>query len=150
VSWFDATAFCRWLSARLGYEVRLPDEAEWQLAATGNRRRYGYPWGEDWRRECANTSASRLSRTCAVGMYPGGAAACGALDMSGNVCEWTASLGPLENQRVLRGGAWYLSPAEARATARTFSFAYERLSHFGFRVACAAPAAGASTKEAAL
>lgn len=30
VSWFDATAFCRWLSAKLGFEVRLPDEWEWQ------------------------------------------------------------------------------------------------------------------------
>ena len=35
VSWYDAMAYCRWLSARLGYEVRLPTEPEWQQAATG-------------------------------------------------------------------------------------------------------------------
>ena len=29
VSWFDAMAFCRWLSHRLGLVVRLPDEWEW-------------------------------------------------------------------------------------------------------------------------
>lgn len=34
VSSYDAVAFCRWLTARLGYEVRLPSEGEWQQAAT--------------------------------------------------------------------------------------------------------------------
>ena len=29
-SWYDTAAFCRWLSRRLGFEVRLPDEWEWQ------------------------------------------------------------------------------------------------------------------------
>jgi formylglycine-generating enzyme required for sulfatase activity len=34
VSWYEAVAFCRWISARLGVEVRLPTEYEWQQAAT--------------------------------------------------------------------------------------------------------------------
>ncbi len=33
VSWFDALAYCRWLSRRLDVTVRLPDEWEWQQAA---------------------------------------------------------------------------------------------------------------------
>jgi hypothetical protein len=48
VSWHDATAFCRWLSDRLGYEVRLPDEWEWQWAAQSARQGALYPWGVDW------------------------------------------------------------------------------------------------------
>ena len=35
VSWYDAVAYCRWLSAKLGYDIRLPTEWEWQQAATG-------------------------------------------------------------------------------------------------------------------
>ena len=35
VTWYETVAFCRWLSNRLGYDVRLPTEWEWQQAATG-------------------------------------------------------------------------------------------------------------------
>jgi len=34
VNWHDARAFCHWLGTRLKAEIRLPTEAEWQLAAT--------------------------------------------------------------------------------------------------------------------
>ena len=37
VSWFDAMAFCRWLTNKVGYEVRLPTELEWQQVAEGPR-----------------------------------------------------------------------------------------------------------------
>jgi hypothetical protein len=43
VSWFEAVAFCQWLTARLGYKVRLPTEWEWQQAATGGDPANEYP-----------------------------------------------------------------------------------------------------------
>jgi formylglycine-generating enzyme required for sulfatase activity len=44
VSWYEATAFCHWLSNRLGQEIRLPTEIEWEKAARGTDGRI-YPWG---------------------------------------------------------------------------------------------------------
>jgi formylglycine-generating enzyme required for sulfatase activity len=88
VSWYDAVAFCRWLSACLGYDIRLPTEWEWQQAATGDDSAREYPWGVDWDPAYANTWESHLGRTTAVGVYPQGASPVGALDMSGNVEEW--------------------------------------------------------------
>ncbi len=44
VSWYEAVAFCRWLSAQMGKEIRLPSEAEWERAARHNDDGT-YPWG---------------------------------------------------------------------------------------------------------
>jgi formylglycine-generating enzyme required for sulfatase activity/energy-coupling factor transporter ATP-binding protein EcfA2 len=126
VSWFDAMAFCRWLTQRYrdtgrltpAQAIRLPNEWEWQQAATGGDPENIYPWGPDWDpgRELhrANTFENRLGRVTAVGMYPAGAvkgvpeevssrsatlsgdqgqpqAGRGAhtpVDMAGNVWEW--------------------------------------------------------------
>jgi hypothetical protein len=111
VSWWDAMAFCRWLTARLGFEVRLPTEAEWQQAATGGDPGKEYPWG-DWLEGRANTTESRLGRTTAVGMYPGGASSHGVLDLAGNVWEWCLTRydeprkeAAGDARRVVRGGS---------------------------------------------
>lgn len=87
VSWRDADAFCRWLAKRLGAEVRLPSEAEWQLAAAG-REGKKYPWGDAWNKEAA---ASRESggKVSAVKSFALNRSPSGAFDMVGNVWEWT-------------------------------------------------------------
>jgi formylglycine-generating enzyme required for sulfatase activity len=99
VEWYDARAFCEWLTVEwrkagriFGDEiVRLPTEAEWEKAARGTGGR-DYPWGDSWEEGRCNTSESKIGGTCAVGMFPGGASPYGCLDMAGNVWEWTSSL----------------------------------------------------------
>ncbi len=49
VNWFDAAAFCRWLSAEWKMHVRLPTEAEWEFAARGGVEQVQYPWGNELR-----------------------------------------------------------------------------------------------------
>jgi hypothetical protein len=145
--WLEAMAFCRWLSAKLGYEVRLPTEWEWQQAATGGDSTNEYPWGPDWDGQCANTYESELSRSTAVGMYPQGASPVDALDISGNVWEWCLNeydqprnVAPAgDARRGVRGGAWYGYRTSARAAYRYFSAPDARGSGIGFRLACSSP-----------
>jgi formylglycine-generating enzyme required for sulfatase activity len=159
VSWYDAMAFCRWLSAKLGYEVRLPTEMEWQQSATGGNLVNTYPWGMEYISGYANIDETDrrgfgkkvgpylLNQTTAVGMYPQGASAQGVLDHSGNVWEWclntyddpqnTAPGGT--DTRVLRGGAWSISGGWARCAYRYWNPPSRRSNLWGFRVVCVAP-----------
>jgi formylglycine-generating enzyme required for sulfatase activity len=91
VSWDDAVAFCQWLSRSPGRFWRLPTEAEWEKAARGDDGRV-YPWGNDLpTKELCNFNGN-VGDTTSIGQYPAGASPCGALDMAGNVWEWTGSL----------------------------------------------------------
>ncbi|RRR78594.1 MAG: NACHT domain-containing protein [Candidatus Viridilinea halotolerans] len=144
-NWYEASAYCVWLSEQLqpsGYVVRLPTEAEWEAAAAydaqGQRRIY--PWGEvEPTPELAIYDASKLGWPAPVGCCPAGAAPCGALDMVGNVWEWTCSHGESYPARSgvisddfvqskdfsreemvvpLRGGGWGNDSANVRCGAR--------------------------------
>lgn len=147
VSWYDAIAFCRWTSDRLGYEVRLPSEFEWQIAATGGNPDYVYPWGVDWDPNFANTRESGLEQTTAVGVYPGGSSPNGALDLAGNAWEWCLNKygSPQDtdpagkDSRVLRGGSWYSVHVDARASYRVNLDPDSRSYYIGFRVVCVSP-----------
>ncbi|HEU4328553.1 MAG TPA: SUMF1/EgtB/PvdO family nonheme iron enzyme, partial [Roseiflexaceae bacterium] len=95
ITWYMAVEFCTWLSKELGVEVRLPREVEWEAMARGQERRY-YPWGDTWTDDVAAMDEEQerhgWTRAVPVGCYPAGAAACGALDVAGNVFEWTADV----------------------------------------------------------
>ncbi|HEX2906323.1 MAG TPA: SUMF1/EgtB/PvdO family nonheme iron enzyme [Phototrophicaceae bacterium] len=118
VRWYEALAFCRWLSVKLGYEVTLPTEAQWEKAARGTDGRI-YPYGNEYDAIKANTQDTGIGQTSAVGLFSAGASPYGVLDMSGNVWEWCLSkwrefyVEPEDTDwegsdaRVLRGGSWF-------------------------------------------
>ena len=91
VSWYEAMAFCTWLSERLGTEVRLPTEQEWEKAARGTNGNE-YPWGKDYISGFANINETwdkavehYLRRTTVVGLYPQGRSPYGVMDLAGGL-----------------------------------------------------------------
>ena len=139
VDWYEAVAFCRWLSAQLGYEVRLPSEEEWERAARGRDGRT-YPWGERYESGYANVDEKTvkagewyLEQTTAVGVYPHGASPEGVLDLAGNVWELCSESG------VVRGGSWGSNPDYARGARRYRAIPDSRYDSGGFRLVSSAP-----------
>lgn len=102
VTYEDAAAYAQWAGKR------LPTEQEWIKAARGTDAR-AYPWGAAFTNECSNTWETGLWRKTKVGSFPKGASPCGALDMSGNVFEWTATPPPeYPHLVVVKGGSWFI------------------------------------------
>jgi formylglycine-generating enzyme required for sulfatase activity len=180
VTWYEAVAYGNWLAEQLrgaassefrvwqrgklvtrntklgGLAVRLPSEAEWEKAARGTDGRR-WPWGDEWAAGQANTEEAGVGETSAVGCFPGGASPYGAMDMAGNVWEWTRSLWgrtslsrpdygypydaadgredmDANGWRVLRGGSWFGSLRHARCAARVRNFPDLFDNNVGFRL----------------
>lgn len=129
LTWYEARAFCRWLTAHRGdgKAVRLPTEQEWQLAATGGDPSRLYPWGNQLSDppydyfEYANTFEGRnraqshlMPTTTAVGVFPLGTSPNGVMDLSGNAWEWCESVfdpqagDGTHSARAVRGGSWVI------------------------------------------
>ncbi|MEK7833514.1 MAG: formylglycine-generating enzyme family protein, partial [Acidobacteriota bacterium] len=159
VSWYQAMAFCRWLSWRLGglydlkkvadWEVRLPTEFEWEKAARGTDGRL-YPYKGEYDPKKGNTEQI-IGQTSAVGIFPNGASPYGVEEMSGNVWEWCLSNYSkpkfdaakenlrTDDNRVLRGGSWGYDRGFARAVYRNNNHPANHNNHIGFRVLCCRP-----------
>ena len=134
VSWDEAVGYCDWLANETGRPYRLPTEEEWEKAARGSDGRH-FPWGNAFDYTCANVWEGGAAGPTPVGVYPDGVSPCGALDMAGNVAEWTSSflstysgssggdvvasqVADFGRYRVIRGGCWQDSKQEARSAVR--------------------------------
>jgi formylglycine-generating enzyme required for sulfatase activity len=114
VSWYEAMAFCTWLSEMTGQTISLPTEQQWQRAAQGDDGRE-YPWGNQPPNDALCNWNRTVDDVSPVTQYPQGASPFGVMDMVGNVWEWTstgAQTGThnadadITEPRMLRGGCW--------------------------------------------
>jgi formylglycine-generating enzyme required for sulfatase activity len=137
VCWYEAEAYCNWLSKTSGGNYRLPSEAEWGKTAgwdEKNKKKRVYPWGDEFDKEKCNTYESKIGRTSPVNKYPQGVSPYGCYDMAGNVWEWIESwYDEKEKTKVLRGGSWFFDFETARCAFRFFNLPNIRFNKVGFR-----------------
>jgi formylglycine-generating enzyme required for sulfatase activity len=146
ISFNEAAAYCKWAGRA------LPTEAQWEKAARGTDGRI-YPWGDKVVSATLSNYGKPQGDTVQVGSYPDGASLYGALDMAGNVSEWTADwydgtyyqASPKENpqgpgsgyKRAVRGGSWGDDISNIRTFIRSGLIPLTQSNNLGFR--CAMP-----------
>ena len=156
VDWFTAFAFCAWDG------MRLPTDAEWEVAASGGEDRV-VPWEAPPAEaepdvahaifDCLHNAAGSctgVANIADVGSVPLGVSRWGQHDMAGNVWEWSIdSFAPYSTSpradfanltpgpyRVFRGGAFFYRAGGLRAARRAYNGS--SVHSFGVGIRCAA------------
>jgi len=150
VCWHEADAYARWAGRR------LPTEAEWEKAASWDaqtRTKRRFPWGDDAPSPAHANLGQVRHQPAPAGSYPAGASPVGALQMVGDVWEWTSTeftgypgfvAFPYQEYsevffgdgyKVLRGGSWATDPLACRTTFRNWDHPIRRQIFSGFRTA---------------
>lgn len=149
VTWFQAEAYCRWLSERTGKPYALPSEAQREKAARGGLEGKLYPWGDgppDWMDP--RGKGHTLDRLDDVAQDPPNAY--GLHNMGDLVHEWCAdwyaadyyALSPDRNpvgpergvRRSSRGGSWRHQVKTSTCASRTCLPPDKTHLDYGFRV----------------
>jgi serine/threonine-protein kinase len=137
LSWHDALAYAAWLSARDGRPYSLPEELEWEKAARGADRRV-FPYGEEdeWSYAHIAGSLPEGTKLLPVGSFPLDESPFGVRDMAGCVSNWLLNNVevPYRHYRALRGGAWFIGPANSRIPYRRGFVAEMAMRYFGARL----------------
>ena len=161
VNYFDAMAFCKWLTEKERDEniledrqfYRLPTDLEWSAAvglpeeggttpeARDGKIRNEFPWGKQWPPPTGAGNYGtppRRGTTMPVGSFKPNAL--GIYDLGGNVWEWCLegykgnSAGAGREWGVLRGGSWATSTrVEMQSSYRNVVDRNERDVIYGFR-----------------
>jgi eukaryotic-like serine/threonine-protein kinase len=162
VNWFDAMAFCKWLTEKEHNEnliedrqaYRLPTDLEWSIAvgllnesgatpeARDGKIKNEFPWGKQWPPPAATgnytAAAGRRRATMPVGSFKPNAI--GLYDLGGNVWEWCldpyrgGSSATTRDWGVLRGGSWATSNRlEMQSSYRNVIDRNDRDVIYGFR-----------------
>lgn len=149
VSWFEAVAYCDWLSRTVGKKYRLPTEAEWERAARGGKAGEDFPWGN-----CAPEKLPDYVKRWKTGPEPVGLYEpneYGIYNLGDNVHEWCAdwydaayyAVSPERNpqgppsgsRRASRGGSWRHHIKVTRTAARSSIPPAFQYADYGFRIA---------------
>ena len=157
VTWYQALAYCRWLSEKTGRNYQLPNEAQWEKACQGGMNCL-FPWGNEFDATRCNQGNSELAP---IGSTQAAQNEYGLFDFVGNIRQWTCSLWgpnylvpeakyayPWKNdprrhdvtansqiRRVVRGSSFHEEKGNLRCTVRNGELPDEWVAGIGFRVA---------------
>jgi formylglycine-generating enzyme required for sulfatase activity len=87
VTWYEAIAYCEWLSQKTGRSYTVPNEAQWEKACRAGEQSH-YPWGNELESGRSNHGCPSLAP---VDAYPA-QNEFGCFDLVGNIRQWTSSL----------------------------------------------------------